>query len=94
MYPAAECADDVTSIALELGARRDEPQHAVDRRIAFRKEEARRQTEWIKALNRRPAYHLLRTPGKPGVGPSRRRVRDRSLEADGNIKQFALKLIF
>jgi len=47
LYAAPECAEEVASIALELGARRDEPAPAVERRMAFRKEEARRQAEWI-----------------------------------------------
>jgi len=43
---APEFPDEVTQIALELCARRDEPQHAIERAIGAQEREARLREEW------------------------------------------------
>jgi hypothetical protein len=45
---APEFPDEVTQIALELSARRDEPQHAIERAIEAQEREARLREEWRK----------------------------------------------
>ena len=43
-----EFPDEVTQIALELCARRDEPQHAIQRAIEAEEQEAKQREEWRK----------------------------------------------
>lgn len=48
LYAAREFPDEVTQIALELSARKDEPDHAVQRRVQVRNEEVRLREKWRK----------------------------------------------
>lgn len=62
---------EVAQIALELGGRRDEPQHAIERAIAEQEREAKRREEWRrnhpeeKRAKRPPPPVMLSTPRGP-----------------------------
>jgi len=71
LWAATEFPDEVAEIALELGGRRDEPQHAIERAIAEQERDAKRREEWRrnhpeeKRAKRPPPPVMLSMPRGP-----------------------------
>jgi hypothetical protein len=63
LYAAPEFPDEVSEIALELSARREEPKHAIERAIAAEKERDRQRQEYL----RKHPEARKRTKSFPGV---------------------------